>query len=400
MIRAEMHILILPSWYPAQGNNAGLFIYEQAKALVKYSDIKVNIINWGPNEFVLKIRNPVASLRTLASFKSNREEVIRHADNLTEYRIPHLSWTSLVKKGNYLSLVPKLISTINQIEKAEGKLDLIHAHVTFPAGFLAFYISKHLSLPYIITEHSGPFPFREYLSAKGLRDIVAKPLAAAYELIAVSNPLAESISQYADKMPLVIPNSVDTEFFKPVPNQRLNQIPHLFTLSQLTVSKGIGDLLQAVKILKAKGYKFVLKIGGDGPQAVYFKRLADSLNVSDYVVWLGGLTRQEALKEYQNCDFYVMPSRLESLSMVILEAMACAKPVVSTACGGPADLIDETNGILAEPANSVSLAEGMATMFETYHKNDRSAIRDICQSKYAPQVIIPQLLSVYNKVIS
>lgn len=396
----DMHVLILPSWYPAPHNNAGLFIYEQAKALSKHSDVKVSILNWGPNEFVLKIRNPLASLRTLTFFKSNREEVIRHSANLTEYRIPHLTWTSHISKGNYISLVPKLISTINQIGKKEGKLDVIHAHVSFPAGFLAYYISKHLAIPYVITEHSGPFPFKEYTTAKGLRDIVALPLSAASELIAVSSVLAESICQYASRLPLVIPNSVDTEFFNSDLNQKYNQIPHLFTLSQLTVSKGIGDLLHAVKILKAKGYKFVLKIGGDGRQAVYLKRLADSLNVSDYVVWLGGLNRQEALIEYHNCDFYVMPSRLESLSMVILEAMACARPVVSTACGGPVDLVEETTGLLTEPANPNSLANGMATMLETYHKYDRAAIRDICLRRYAPQVIIPQLLSVYDKVIS
>ncbi|MFO7660224.1 MAG: glycosyltransferase, partial [Candidatus Cloacimonadaceae bacterium] len=370
-----MHVLILPSWYPAQGNSAGLFILEQAKALAKHSDVKVSIINWGPNEFVVKIRNPIASLRTLTSFKSNSEEVIRHSANLTEYKIPHLTWTSLVSKGNYLALVPRLISTISQIETADGKIDLIHAHVSFPAGFLAYYISKHLSLPYIITEHSGPFPFKEYLSAKGLRDIVALPLSAASELIAVSSVLAESIFPYASRLPLVIPNSVDTDFFNSDLNQPYNQIPQLFTLSQLTVSKGIGDVLKAVQILKGKGYKFVLKIGGDGRQSVYLKRLSESLNLSDYVVWLGGLNRQEALTEYQSCDFYVMPSRLESLSMVILEAMACARPVVSTACGGPVDLIQPETGILTEPANPVSLANGMATMLETYHKYDRAAIR-------------------------
>lgn len=395
-----MHILILPSWYPAQGNNAGLFIFEQAKALAKHSDLKVSIINWGPNEFVLKLRDPLNAMRTLASFQMHGEELIRHSDNLTEYKVPHLTWTSLIQKGNYPSLAARLIGVISQIIKKEGKLDLIHAHVTFPAGFLAFYIAKYLSVPYIITEHSGPFPFREYITAKGLRDIVAHPLSAASELLAVSKPLAESISQYVSKMPLVIPNSVDTDFFFPDPNFKFNQLPNLFTLSQLTVIKGIGDLLQAVKILKGKGYKFVLKIGGGGKQAHYFKRLADKLNVSDYVIWLGALNRQEALKEYQNCDFYVMPSRLESLSMVILEALACAKPVISTACGGPVDLINEANGILTEPANPFSLAEGMATMLETYHKYDRSAIRDICLAKYSPQVIVPKFLSVYNKVIS
>ncbi len=395
-----MHILILPSWYPTQGNNAGLFIFEQAQALAKHSDLKVSIINWGPNEFVLKVRNPFKTILTLAKFSSQREEIIRHSDNLTEYKIPHLTWTSLIKRGNYPALVTRLISFTSQIVKAEGKLGLIHAHVTFPAGFLAYYMAKNLSVPYIITEHSGPFPFREYITAKGLRDIVAKPLSATAELVAVSNPLAESISQFASRMPLVIPNSVDTDFFIPDPNFKFNQIPNLFTLSQLTVNKGIGDLLQAVRILKGKGYKFVLRIGGGGRQAAYVKRLADKLNVSDYVVWLGGLNRQEALKEYQNCDFYVMPSRLESLSMVILEAMACAKPIVSTACGGPVDLINEANGILTEPANHISLAKGMAAMLETYHKYDRSAIRDICLSKYSPQVIVPQLMSVYNKVIS
>ena len=395
-----MHVLILPSWFPAPDNNAGLFILEQAKALAQNSDVQVSILNWGPNEFVLKLRNPVGSIRRLTSFKSHKQEVIRHSAHLTEFKIPHLTWTSHISKGNYLPLVPLLINSVGKIEKHFGKIDLMHAHVTFPAGFLAYYISKHLSIPYLITEHSGPFPFKEYISAKGLRDIVAKPLAAASDIIAVSSVLALSISQYTASQPQVIPNSVNTDFFTSDLNQLFNPIPYLFTLSRLSAAKGIGDLLHAVKILKAKGYKFVLRIGGGGRQLGHYQRLAERLKVSDYVVWLGELTREVALSEYQNCDFYVMPSRLESLSMVILEAMACARPVVSTACGGPVDLIEETNGILTEPASPRSLAKGIAKMLETYHKYDRAAIRDICLRKYSPTSILPRILSVYQKVIS
>jgi len=395
-----MHILFLPSWYPFENNPAGIFVLDQARALAKKEDVRISIINWGPNEFVFKARNPLQSLRRLVSIHLNKNRIIELGTNLNEYKIPHLTWTSHIFKGNYGSLIPKLIRLIKKIESKTGKIDLIHAHITFPAGFLAYHLSEHLSVPYIITEHSGPFPFKEYKAGKGLKQILAVPLAGARQVIAVSNYTAESISAYTHMTPVVIANSVNTDIFKPKPDFRYNEIPHIFTLSSMTKEKGIGDLLESIRLLKSRGYKFLVRIGGAGKRLDSFRKLSEKLKISDYIIWLGSMGRKEALIEYKNCDFYVMPSRQESLSMVILEATACGKPVVATDCGGPKDLISKVNGILVKPDDSQSLAKCIEEMLNKYYTFDSVKIRELCVSEYADNVIAEKLILIYNSLIT
>jgi len=396
-----MHILLLPSWYPGITKSEGIFIYEQALALSKLGNLNVTILNWGPNEFVLKIRDPFQSIINLVKKCITAKHTIKHKSNLIEIKVPHLTWTSQIKTGNYQSLAKRLIKIIPGIEYDIGKIDLIHAHVTFPAGYLASFISEHLSVPYIITEHSGPFPFSEFVTKDGVNDILTKPLSKATQVISVSNWLAQSISKFTVKNPIVIPNSVDTDFFIPLKNYlSSHEVPVIFTLSSITNEKGINDLLQALKIVKDKGHNFLVRLGGTGPQQSKYFKLAKSLDIQSRIKWLGFLTRQEALKEYQTCDFYVMPSRMESLSMVILEALACGKPVVATDCGGPSDLINKDNGILVPLKNPGLLAKGIEEMLSKYVQYNSKTIRNLCVEKYSESIIVRRIIDVYYEVLN
>lgn len=394
-----MHILLLPSWYPFQNNNAGLFIAEQAKALSCCPDLRISIINWGPNEFVLKLRKLSQIYNTIQRYRSSKSEILHLNNNLTEYRIPHLTWTSHIGKGNYPSLAHKMLKQIELIKKEFGKIDIIHAHQTFPAGFIAYNLSRYLSVPYIITEHSCPFPFREFKTPFGIRKMMLTTLANAAAVIAVSNWLAGLIKSYIDIPVIVLPNSVDTDFFKPssyVVGEKSS--PIIFSMTQPIKRKGIDILIQAVKLLKSKDCNFVLKIGGDGNKLSYYKHLAEKYEVKDRLEWLGYLNREKALPEYQNCDFVVMPSRLESLSMVILEALACGKPVVATACGGPQDLINSANGILVEPDNPSALAEGIEFMLKNYNSYQAEKIREDCLNRFSDAAVTAKLEQIYNQV--
>lgn len=395
-----MHILILPSWYPGRTKLEGLFILEQINSLCNHPDIKITVINWGPNEFVLKLRKLFLISKLIKSYRDSYPQVIQHKKNFIEYKAPHITWTSLLMKGNYESLIKKLGSTIKQIEKDQGEIDLIHAHVTFPAGFLAYMISRQINKSYVITEHSGPFPFSEYKKIFGLRQIIQKPLENASKVIAVSNWLAKSISVYCTQKPIVIPNSIDTSFFKPSASYQQNKIPTIFCLSHLIESKGIGDLLRAILILKEQGHSFRFRIGGVGASINKYHKLSQSYKIQDRIEWLGQLNREKALFEYQNCDFYVMPSRVESLSMVILEAMACGKPIVSTDCGGPSELIKSDIGILTSPNSPKHLAESIKKMLFNFHTYDSHKIRNLCEENYSPEKISTKIINVYKEFIS
>jgi len=145
-------VLLLPSWHRYKRNpSAGIFILNQAKALARTGKADVTLLNWGQNEFQLRIRDPLHSLGALKGRVFSKHDTRILEAGLTELSIPHLTWTSRFLKGNIDSLANKVT--------LDATPDIIHAHVAFPAGYLAMLLSQKLGVPYIITEHSGPFPF-------------------------------------------------------------------------------------------------------------------------------------------------------------------------------------------------------------------------------------------------
>ena len=152
-----MKVLIIPSWYPyPQKPNSGRFFLDQAIALSKNSNYEYAILNWGQYEFQLQIRHPFVAIAKIFNYLTAKTGTRDIAPNLKEIKIPHLTWTSRLFYGNIRALEKKLRSL--------SKPDIIHSYVTFPAGFLALRLAEKWKIPYIISEHSGPFPFPEYIS--------------------------------------------------------------------------------------------------------------------------------------------------------------------------------------------------------------------------------------------
>ena len=101
--------------------------------------------------------------------------------------------------------------------------------------------------------------------------------------------------------------------------------------------------------------------------------LARRLEIEPRVRWLGRLDRQRALEEYRACDCFVQPSHLESFSIVVLEALACGKPVIATRCGGPEFMITPENGLLVAKQDPSGLARAMRGMVSGAQAYERLA---------------------------
>ncbi len=136
--------------------------------------------------------------------------------------------------------------------------------------------------------------------------------------------------------------------------------------------KNLILLLNAFKLLKRKrtDYKNLkLIIAGFKPLDVRKYYVKHGLDES--VVFLGYISEEEKVKWYQNASVFVLPSKQEGLGIVILEAMACGTPVVSTKCGGPESIIEDgVNGIFTE-ADKETMAKNIIKVL---------ADRDLAQS--------------------
>jgi glycosyltransferase involved in cell wall biosynthesis len=102
------------------------------------------------------------------------------------------------------------------------------------------------------------------------------------------------------------------------------------------------------------------------------------------------------LKQLQHSDAFVLSSNYETFGVVLVEAMSCGLPVVSTKCGGPESIIvNENLGLLVEPT-AKALAEGMQKMVQTHY--DNTVIRNFAIENFSEKVISEKLIDIYKKI--
>jgi glycosyltransferase involved in cell wall biosynthesis len=164
----------------------------------------------------------------------------------------------------------------------------------------------------------------------------------------------------------------------------------------LTPNKGQADLIEAFAIA-FKGNKDVrLKIGGDGISMSTLIEKAEELGVSDQVVFMGMLSRDEVLREMQLCDCFVLSSHYETFGVVLVEALACGKPVVATACGGPECIVNEKNGYLVPVKDIHALAKTMLKIKSQIFSSNE--ISKECQECFGEESVVAKIKEVYGEV--
>lgn len=381
-----MKILIIPSWYPHPKDPlAGRFFLDQAAALAKHSNHSYQILNYGQNRFQIRIKRAFSNLAVIKDLRNAKQERLRLADRLEEIRIPHLSWTSRLAGGNLMGFdLPD-----------ELKPDLIYALVSYPAGYLAMRLAEKWKIPYIIAEHSGPFPFPEFVHGAKLSELLTKPIRNASHMIAVSSFLKEQILTHTGREAEIIPNMIDTDFWVPGSSSRTAQELKIFAMSAFTQAKGVEDLLSALYILWRRKLSFSMTWAGDGPLHAQIRKKAAKLPIS----FCGTLNKMQARDQYQNCDLFVMPSRVESFSMVLIEAMSCGVPSVATDCGGPSDIIQAHTGLLSKAEDPGAMANAILSFNNHREVFDPSKIRASCIVRYNEKAVCEKLVSAFDRSI-
>ena len=402
-----MNVFFIPSWYPSDALPVdGIFQRDQAVAIAALRpDWQVAVSLWAQSEGAVWLRQPASWPRALRARFVGRGPARPLAPNLLECRRPVLSWTHLVLGGNRRAIVRANRANFERARSELGGIDLVHAHVSYPAGWVALQLSRQFGVPFVITEHMGPFPFADFARADGLPlPIVAEPLRSAHARIAVSEALREQMLAAGIPDVTVVPNLVDETFFSPRPRGDESTFV-FFTLAALLPAKGIDDLLDAVapfmgSLPAEERRRVAFRIGGDGPERPRLERKARELGLAQAVTWLGGLSREEAREAYRACDCFVLPSRQESFGVVVVEALACGKPVIATRSGGPESIVKQENGILVDVADTDALAQALARMLERARDYDSERIRADFIERFSRPAVVASLERVYRDAIA
>ncbi len=162
---------------------------------------------------------------------------------------------------------------------------------------------------------------------------------------------------------VTIPNFVDLENFVPPKERIRRKVPEVMVAASIWASKNTLGFIDAVAMLKAKGYRFHISWYGLNTKHI------DYINQCKQKIERLGIAECIELKEktsnikqcYQDADYFCLPSFYEGTPNVICEAMACGLPVVcSDVCDNSKYVIEDENGFLFNPKDR----EGIVTAFE------------------------------------
>jgi len=174
-------------------------------------------------------------------------------------------------------------------------------------------------------------------------------LSAAQAIVANAEGLAQ-LSRRADPFPVqVIPNGADLTFFRPPELPTTDRGAYrLMFVGRFHMQKNLPWLLgQLAMLMQIPGPSFELHLVGDGPQRARLERLARELGLTERVCWHGWVERSTLRALYQSADAVVNPSAYEGLPNVVLEAMACGRPVLASRVpGNDALVVDGETGHL------------------------------------------------------
>lgn len=399
MEKDQLKVLVVSRLYPRPSDPAlGIFVEEEVKQLSRRCQIKLmSPIPWFlPLRFFEKwyayARIPVHEIR-------NDIEVFRPRTII----FPKNFLFSLLGFSFYFSL----LRCVKEIDRS-FPFDLIHAHTAYPDGFAAVMLGRTLKRPVVITLHGGDVTmyFKRYL----WRKLGLWALSNADQVIAVSSSLRRRVVKEhgveGDKV-TIIPNGIDVTRFAPMPTteavKRLElkgEASRILYVGGLTRSKGVDYLLKAAKRLTETLHRPVeFLLVGEGEYERRAKLLTKELGIASVVTFIGKRPNPEIPLWINACDLLVLPSLSEGFGVVLIEAMACGKPVVGTRCGGPEDIVNPDIGILVPPRDEAALAKALREVLSDKNRFDPKKIREYVIDNYAYDRIGSRILEMYRQVL-
>jgi glycosyltransferase involved in cell wall biosynthesis len=145
-----------------------------------------------------------------------------------------------------------------------------------------------------------------------------------------------------------------------------------------------------------------LNIIGSGPRLDEYAGLARTLQIMDQVHFLGHVEHGKLPAHYAKADLLVLPSRMESFGLVLVEAMACGLPVVATRVGGIPEVVEDgVTGLLVPPNDPEALAEGINSLLEDPDRMKAMGARGRERAKehFTWDTVAKRLVSLYTEVL-
>jgi glycosyltransferase involved in cell wall biosynthesis len=256
-----------------------------------------------------------------------------------------------------LGILPKAVRFAYEMEK-QG-ISHVHAHFCSHPAVAALIIHRLTGIQFSFTAHGSDLHKD--------RRMLDKKVQAAAAVVTVSSfnqeVIVKACGEGARDKIHIIHCGIDPEVFAPIANKKAAGPFRIVCIGSFEEVKGHKYLVEACQILQQKGINFVCDLVGDGPTREQIAKQIAHAGLEDKVIIHGSLKRLEVAKIMRAADVKVLASvptadgKREGMPVVLMEAMACGLPVVSSQLSGIPELVENGHtGILVPPADFNALA--------------------------------------------
>jgi len=306
----------------------------------------------------------------------------------------------------YCGSVARLSLSLSQKRKTKHLLkqtsfDLIHIHEPF-APMLPIWFLEHSRTVNIATFHANCEKSNLY---RLVRPIIKRWHNRLHGCIAVSDVAKQHISSEFPSDYKIIPNGIDTSHFSMITKPWIDyddEKTNILFVGRLEKKKGLKYLLLAFKQLILNGHKIRLLVVGPGKMDSDCQSIIRSIHSNDLII-IGEVPYNALPKYYSSADIFCAPSiGSESFGVVLLEAMACGKPIIASDISGYNSIINQgVQGILVNSNNSNSLVQ--AIQYLTLNPKIRTHMGELANlsaQKYSWTSVAKEVETFYYKVLS
>lgn len=280
--------------------------------------------------------------------------------------------------------------------------DLIFSIFLYPDGYAALKIGNALSVPVVAMGiGSDIHSIGDRVSAMHTRTV----LHGVDSLVTVSDDLrkqAVAMGAPAEKTCAIV-NGCDLSVFHVRNRYEARQKLHIDPASEavvyigrMDVKKGLRELVKAAAELHPEHPKLHVYLVGEGPDRNLIENAIATNNATGYIHVMPACGFDDVVVWMAAADLVTLPSYMEGCPNVVLEALACGRPVVATWVGGIPEIMSDECGRLVPPRDSVQLAHAIASVLDTSW--DPVAISEHRSRSW--NAVATELMDVFNSVVS
>jgi len=368
-------LMVTPGFHPIKGGT---------ESMVRNLSIELNKIG---------VQTHVMTFNMDKKWKPKWRGKIEEIDGIKVFKIAALKILPSSPRINMnINLIPgNFINIIRQY-------DIIHFHeaeLSFP--FFSFLVKK----PKILHLHGirANFIKRYHLYRTAFKHVTNYYIAITREMEKDLIGLGISKNRI-----IYLPNALDVKLFHPDRNKKEDNL--LLYLGRVTPVKGLHILLRSLSLIKSP-IRLVI-IGPADKSNRYYKEIVNLIEKEKRrnihkVEYLGVVPTEEAIKFYQKATIFILPSFWEAFPVVLLEALSCETPVVSTPVGGIPEFVQNyKHGILVPPNNPHRLAKAIQYLLDNKDVRIRMGTegRKWVARNFSLDVIAKKLYNIYKKILS